>query len=207
MNILTSPFRPIKLLRGFRGLMVRKRKFIVCIATSADGFIARRDGSVDWLASPRLKGDHGMGVFYRAIDTCVKGRKTYEHAVKFGMADGDYGLPKFRMGRSGFGRGYSCRSASVGWTPAALRAGTQLAPSATKSKTRAAAERVTGSDAVMPKSIERMKRASKSDNITPITIPTIDIREASLRIISRICLGIAPKARRTPISLVRCTTV
>ena len=29
--------------------MVRKRKIIVYIATSADGFIARRDGSVDWL--------------------------------------------------------------------------------------------------------------------------------------------------------------
>jgi len=29
--------------------MSRNRKIIVYIATSADGFIARKDGSVDWL--------------------------------------------------------------------------------------------------------------------------------------------------------------
>jgi len=33
----------------------RKRKFIVYIATSADGFIARSDGSVDWLESSTSK--------------------------------------------------------------------------------------------------------------------------------------------------------
>lgn len=47
----------------------RKRKFIVYVATSADGFIARRDGSVDWLERPRPKGNYGMGAFYRSIDT------------------------------------------------------------------------------------------------------------------------------------------
>jgi dihydrofolate reductase len=51
--------------------MVRKRKIIVYIATSADGFIARADGSVDWLDNPRLKGTHGMGVFYKSIDTVL----------------------------------------------------------------------------------------------------------------------------------------
>jgi dihydrofolate reductase len=66
----------------------RKRKFIVYVAASADGFIARPDGSVDWLDRPNLKGDHGMGAFYRSIDTCVLGRKTYDVSVKFGMADG-----------------------------------------------------------------------------------------------------------------------
>ena len=38
------------------------RKIIVYIATSADGFIARLDGSVDWLERPRPKGNYGMGV-------------------------------------------------------------------------------------------------------------------------------------------------
>jgi dihydrofolate reductase len=51
--------------------MVRKRKIIVYIATSAEGFIARADGSVDWLDDPRLKGAHGMGVFYKSIDTVL----------------------------------------------------------------------------------------------------------------------------------------
>jgi hypothetical protein len=31
--------------------MLRERKIIVYISTSADGFIARRDGSFDWLAA------------------------------------------------------------------------------------------------------------------------------------------------------------
>jgi dihydrofolate reductase len=38
-------------------------KIIVYIATSADGFIARPDGSVDWLNRPRTAGDYGMGEF------------------------------------------------------------------------------------------------------------------------------------------------
>jgi hypothetical protein len=37
--------------------MVRKGKIIVYIATSADGFIARPDRSVDWLDRPRPKGN------------------------------------------------------------------------------------------------------------------------------------------------------
>ena len=40
--------------------MAPKRKIIVYIATSADGFIARRDGSVDWLDRPAPKGHYGM---------------------------------------------------------------------------------------------------------------------------------------------------
>jgi dihydrofolate reductase len=63
--------------------MVRKRKIIVYIATSADGFIARADGSVDWLDDPRLKGTHGMGVFYKSIDTVLWGRKTCDTALDF----------------------------------------------------------------------------------------------------------------------------
>ncbi|MGH9503556.1 MAG: dihydrofolate reductase family protein [Terriglobales bacterium] len=63
--------------------MVRKRKIVVYIATSADGFIARADGSVEWLDDPRLKGDYGMGVFYKSIDTILWGRKTYDMALDF----------------------------------------------------------------------------------------------------------------------------
>jgi dihydrofolate reductase len=63
--------------------MVRKRKIIVYIATSADGFIARLDGSVDWLDRPSPKGDYGMGTFYKSIDTILWGRKTYDMALDF----------------------------------------------------------------------------------------------------------------------------
>ncbi len=63
--------------------MVRKRKIIVYIATSADGFIARSDGSVDWLDRPRPKGNYGMGTFLESIDTVLWGRKTCDMALDF----------------------------------------------------------------------------------------------------------------------------
>src|SRR5436190_5751959 len=59
------------------------RKIIVMIATSADGFIARKDGAVDWLDRPRPAGDYGMGDFFKSIDTIVLGRKTYDVALRF----------------------------------------------------------------------------------------------------------------------------
>lgn len=63
--------------------MARKRKIIVYIATSADGFIARSDGSVDWLDGPSPKGNYGMGAFYKSIDTILWGRKTCDMALDF----------------------------------------------------------------------------------------------------------------------------
>ena len=60
-----------------------KRKIIVYIATSADGFIARKDGAVDWLDRPQTAGDYGMGKFYKSIDTILWGRKTYDLVLKF----------------------------------------------------------------------------------------------------------------------------
>ncbi len=63
--------------------MARKRKIIVYIATSADGFIARADGSVDWLDRPSPKGNYGMGVFYKSIDTILWGRKTCDTVLDF----------------------------------------------------------------------------------------------------------------------------
>ena len=80
--------------------MARKRKFIVYVATSADGFIARTDGSVDWLNRPQPKGNYGMSSFYRLIDTCVLGRKTYEQSVKFGMAAGYSGKKNYILSRT-----------------------------------------------------------------------------------------------------------
>jgi len=59
------------------------RKIIVYIATSADGFIARNDGAVDWLDRPRPKGNYGMAEFYNSIDAILLGRKTYDFVVQF----------------------------------------------------------------------------------------------------------------------------
>ncbi len=69
-----------------------RRKIIVYIATSADGFIARKDGAVDWLDRPRPKGNYGMGEFWKSIDTILLGRKTYDFVVKF--VKGGKSIPK-----------------------------------------------------------------------------------------------------------------
>jgi dihydrofolate reductase len=71
-----------------------KRKIIVSIATSADGFIARKDGGIDWLERPRPKDNYGMGAFVESIDTILMGRKTYDFVVSFvkaGQAPPDMG--------------------------------------------------------------------------------------------------------------------
>jgi len=67
----------------------QKRKIIVSIATSADGYIARPDGGVEWLDRPRPKGNYGMGRFSRSIDTILWGRKTYDLGLE--MTGGNLG--------------------------------------------------------------------------------------------------------------------
>jgi dihydrofolate reductase len=62
-----------------------RRKIILYVAVSADGFIARPDGDVAWLDRPRTAGDYGMAAFYKTVDTVLMGRKTYEVGLKFGQ--------------------------------------------------------------------------------------------------------------------------
>ena len=71
---------------------VPKRKIIVNIATSADGYVARTDGSLDWLTSrPAPKGFYGLPEFSRSIDAKILGRKTFDSSVKMGASFGaDY---------------------------------------------------------------------------------------------------------------------
>ncbi|MGC2527164.1 MAG: dihydrofolate reductase family protein [Candidatus Acidiferrum sp.] len=71
--------------------MSPKRKIIVYIATSVDGYIARPDGDVAWLDSPRPKGNHGMGEFFRSIDTILWGRKTHTKGLEMGMKASGFG--------------------------------------------------------------------------------------------------------------------
>ena len=79
----------------------KKRKIIVSIATSADGFIARPDGGVDWLDRPRVKGDYGLGEFFKTIDTILWGRKTYAKGLEMGMKASTFpGVKNFVFSRS-----------------------------------------------------------------------------------------------------------
>lgn len=57
----------------------------VFIATSLDGFIARPDGSLDWL--PGLEsdpgGDYGYGDFIASVDGLIMGRHSFEKVQEF----------------------------------------------------------------------------------------------------------------------------
>ena len=65
--------------------VTKKRQTIVNIATSADGYIARPDGDIEWLTRrPAPKGFYGMGKFMQSIDTTLFGRKTYDVGLQMG---------------------------------------------------------------------------------------------------------------------------
>ncbi|WP_145411089.1 dihydrofolate reductase family protein [Paenibacillus xylanexedens] len=54
-------------------------KVILYVAMSMDGYIARPDGSVDWLMDVEGDGgDNGYAAFYQEIGSVVMGRDTYE---------------------------------------------------------------------------------------------------------------------------------
>ena len=58
---------------------------ILYIATSLDGYIARKDGSIDWLSMVEASDtDYGYADFYQSVDALVMGSRTYEQALGFG---------------------------------------------------------------------------------------------------------------------------
>jgi len=59
------------------------RKVVLYIAASVDGFIAKNDGSIDWLEADVDFGDIGFEEFTKTIDTVLMGRKTYEQILNF----------------------------------------------------------------------------------------------------------------------------
>lgn len=60
---------------------------VLYIATSLDGFIARPNGSLDWLTSfPQPEnGDYGYNDLLNSIGTIIMGRKTYDEILAFGI--------------------------------------------------------------------------------------------------------------------------
>jgi len=59
------------------------RNIVLYIAASLDGYIAKNNGSVEWLGGhgddPNV--DNGYNDFYKTIDTVVMGRTTYEQII------------------------------------------------------------------------------------------------------------------------------
>lgn len=62
-----------------------RRKIIVNIATSVDGYVARRDGNLDWLTDrPAPKGFYGLPEFERSVGAKILGRKTFDRSLEMG---------------------------------------------------------------------------------------------------------------------------
>jgi dihydrofolate reductase len=62
-------------------LMPSKRKLILYIATSLDGYIATEEESLEWLFKTEGEGDNGYSEFYRTVDTIFIGRRTYDWII------------------------------------------------------------------------------------------------------------------------------
>ena len=56
-------------------------KIIVYIASSLDGYVARENGSIDWL--PEVA-ESGYDAFYKSVDTVIMGKTTYDQVLTFG---------------------------------------------------------------------------------------------------------------------------
>lgn len=70
---------------------MHRRNVIVHIATSADGYIARPDGDIEWLTNrPEPEGFYGLIDFAKSIDVKIMGRKTFEVGLELGEKFGDH---------------------------------------------------------------------------------------------------------------------
>ena len=62
-----------------------RNKIVLYIAKSLDGFIARKNGSVDWLDKFNETGeDYGYKKFLDTVDTLIMGNTTYKQVLGFG---------------------------------------------------------------------------------------------------------------------------
>ena len=73
------------------------RKVVLGLGISLDGYIARPDGSVDFLFMPR---DYSMAPFFATIDAAVMGRKTLDAALKMGGSVGTSSTATYVFSRS-----------------------------------------------------------------------------------------------------------
>jgi dihydrofolate reductase len=74
------------------------RRIILGLGISLDGYIARPDGSVDFLFMPK---DYSMGPFFKTVDTALMGRKTYEVGLRMsGGSFSNYGMTCYVFSRT-----------------------------------------------------------------------------------------------------------
>lgn len=71
----------------------------IFIATSLDGYVARRDGELDWLMKQKTDGEeHGFAALMEAVDGLVMGRGSFQNVLSFG--DWPYIKPVVIMSKS-----------------------------------------------------------------------------------------------------------
>ncbi|MFP3919473.1 dihydrofolate reductase family protein, partial [Lysinibacillus telephonicus] len=70
--------------------MSNKRKLLLFIAASLDGYIATKDESLDWLYQVQGEGDNGFSEFYETVDTVLMGKRTYDWVVKQDLKEFPY---------------------------------------------------------------------------------------------------------------------
>jgi dihydrofolate reductase len=68
-------------------------------ASSLDNFIARKDGSYDWIMWSKETGEY-MQEYWKTIDTILMGRKTYEVALKHGASGEHSGIKTYVFSRT-----------------------------------------------------------------------------------------------------------
>ena len=74
------------------------RRIILSLGISLDSYIARPDGSVDFLFMPK---DYSMAPFFKTIDAALMGRKTYLAGLRLsGGKINTYGLETYVFSRS-----------------------------------------------------------------------------------------------------------
>ena len=68
-------------------------------ASSLDNFIARKDGSYDWIMWSKESGEY-MRDYWKNIDTILMGRKTYEVALQHGATGEHPGIKTYVFSRT-----------------------------------------------------------------------------------------------------------
>ena len=78
------------------------RKVILYSAQSLDGYIAKKDGKIDWLHDTRLNlegEDFGYSQFYESVDTVLQGYSTYKLIADMGVENPYLGKKNYVFSR------------------------------------------------------------------------------------------------------------
>jgi hypothetical protein len=73
------------------------RNVILGLGISLDGYIARPDGTLDFLFRPK---DYSMTPFFESVDAAILGRKTYDDGLKMGGSFAGWSMEFYVLSKS-----------------------------------------------------------------------------------------------------------